>query len=110
MARCPFGTHRLILTDELRCKRCGQDLNVYGAVRELPVLLYNTAHRLFHEGALEEATSRLGAALALCPDLGEAHWLLAAIALERGEVELARDRLEHAHHAGAGVDLAWIPG
>lgn len=108
MARCPFGPHRLYLQPDHTCKRCGAELTLYAQLRELPIALYNAGRRLWDRGRLEEASGRLHAALALRPELAEAHWLLAAIAAARGTPQLAVGHLRQAQQLGAAVDATWF--
>jgi tetratricopeptide (TPR) repeat protein len=109
MPACPYGAHRLVLDEGLRCRHCGEDLRLFAALRDLPVTLYNEARRLWEMSELSEAAAWLHAALELREDFAEAHWLLAAVEARLGRPEPARSRLVRAHELGADVDPEWIP-
>jgi tetratricopeptide (TPR) repeat protein len=109
MAACPYGPHRLTLTPDLGCRRCGGDLRLYAALRDLPVLRYNRARRLWDEGELDAAASWLRAALELREELAEAHHLLAAVEIRRGRSDEAGKHLRRAHELGAEVELEAPP-
>lgn len=108
MARCPFGSHRLILQDDFTCKRCGEDFRLYAAVRGLPVMSYNEARRLWDLSRPEEAARWLGLALRLKADFAEAHWLLGVVEAQQGRPERARQHLRRAQELGARADPEWI--
>lgn len=108
MARCPYGQHRILLSEGCTCKRCGGDLRLYAAARELPVAWYNEARRLWDSADWEEAGACLHAALKLRPDFLEALWLLGMVESRRGRAEQARDYLGRARDLGASVDPDWI--
>lgn len=109
MPACPYGPHRLVLDERLRCRHCGEDLRLYAALRDLPVSLYNEARRLWETSELDAAAAWLHAALELREDFPEAHWLLAAVEARLGRPESARNRLARARELGAEVDPDWIP-
>lgn len=46
MALCPYGQHRLALNEDGACKRCGADLRLYSAVRDLRNLAGQTPEQL----------------------------------------------------------------
>jgi hypothetical protein len=97
-----------VLTNELRCKHCGEDLRLYASSRDLPVALYNRARQLWDAGDLPGAAAWLEVALQLRTDLAEAHWLLGAIAARRGDLPEARSRLGLAVEFGAELDPCWL--
>jgi tetratricopeptide (TPR) repeat protein len=109
MPACPYGSHRLVLDEHLRCRHCGEDLRLYAALRDLPVTFYNEARRLWEASELWAAEAWLHAALELREDFAEAHWLLAAVEDGLGRPETARSRLARARDLGADVDPEWIP-
>lgn len=104
MPACPYAPHRLALGDDFRCRHCGGDLRLYAALRDLPAAFYNQARKLWDRAAFEEARGWLAAALALRPDLREAHWLLGAAELTLGRPEPARHHLRRARELGAEID------
>ena len=59
MARCPYAPHRLVLSDQGSCGRCGGDVRLFAALRWLPELLFNDAHRLLEQGEGEAAAAVL---------------------------------------------------
>jgi hypothetical protein len=104
MPACPYAPHRLALGEDLRCRHCGGDLRLYAALHGLPTAFYNQARKLWDQAAFEEARGWLAAALALRPDLREAHWLLGAVEATLGHVEPARHHLQRARELGAEID------
>ncbi len=107
MARCPFGSHRLVLADDFTCKRCGEDLRLYSAVSDLPLTCYNEARRLWDVEEWEEAVMWLHAALRLRADFAEAYWLLGVIEAKRGRPQSAGQYLARARELGAEADPDW---
>ncbi len=71
MPACPYGPHRMTLAADLSCRRCGGDLRLYAALRDLPVAFYNQARRLWDEDDLEAAAGWLHAALAAREELAK---------------------------------------
>ena len=110
MARCPYGPHRLTVTDHGFCKRCNADVRLYAAVRWLPELLFNDAQQLVEGGNLDAAEALLSRAISLRSGFAEAHWLIAAIYLRRGLWAEAAQSLATAKSLGANVDLEWTTG
>lgn len=108
MARCPYAPHRLVLGDQGSCGRCGRDVRLYAALRWLPELLFNDAHRLLEQGEGEAAAAVLQRVLGLRADFPEAHWLMAVVDHRRGCMEEARLSLERAHSLGAKVQMSWL--
>jgi hypothetical protein len=108
MARCPYAPHRLVLGDRGSCGRCGGDVRLYAALRWLPELLFNDAHRLLEQGEAEAAAAVLQRVLGLRADFPEAHWLMAVVEHRRGRMEEARLSLERAHSLGAKVQISWL--
>jgi nucleoid-associated protein YgaU len=108
MARCPYGQHRILLAEDCTCKRCGGDLRLYAAARELPVQWYNEARRLWDTADWVEASACLHAALKLQPDFTEALWLLGLIEGRQGLTAQASQHLSRAHELGANADPDWL--
>jgi tetratricopeptide (TPR) repeat protein len=108
MARCPYDAHRLKDTAGGVCGRCGGDVRLYAALRWLPELLFNNAHRLLEEGQVEAAAALLQRVFELRTDFPDAYWLMAVIEARRGQRETARQLLEVALEQGAKVDPAWL--
>jgi nucleoid-associated protein YgaU len=108
MARCPYGQHRILLAEDCTCKRCGGDLRLYAAARELPVQWYNEARQLWDTADWAEAGACLHAALKLRPDFPEALWLLGLIEGRQGLTAQARQHLSRAHELGANADPDWL--
>jgi tetratricopeptide (TPR) repeat protein len=104
MPACPYAPHRLALGEDFHCRHCGGDLRLYAALRDLPAVCYNRARKLWDHSAFEEARGWLEAALALRPDLREAHWLLGAVELALGRPAPARDHLRRARELGAEIE------
>lgn len=104
MPACPYAPHRLALGEDLHCRHCGGDLRLYAALQGLPTVFYNQARTLWHQAAFEEARGWLAAALALRPDLREAHWLLGAVEATLGRAEPAQRHLRRARELGAEID------
>ena len=107
MARCPYGSHRLVL-EHGSCRRCKGELHLLAAVRTVPISLFNRARRLWEEGNTEATAALLCEILRLRPEFAEAHWLMAAVEVQHGRFEEARVHLVEAARLGAAVDLAWI--
>lgn len=108
MARCLHAPHRLILANQGFCGRCGGDVSVYPALRWMPELLYNDAHRLMEQGEREAAAALLQRVLALRADFPEALWLVAVIEAQKGPMSEARLSLERVRSLGAKVEMAWL--
>jgi hypothetical protein len=104
MPACPYAPHRLVVGEDLRCRHCGGDLRLYAGLRDLPAAFYNQARRAWDVAAFAEARGWLGAALALRPDLREAHWLLGAVEAALGCPKTARLHLARARELGAEID------
>lgn len=104
MPSCPYAPHRLALGEDFHCRHCGGDLRLYAALRDLPAACYNRARKLWDRSAFGEARGWLETALALRPDLREAHWLLGAVELALGRPEPARGHLRRARELGAEID------
>ncbi len=104
MAACPYGPHRMNLANDLSCRRCGGDLRLYAALRDLPVAYYNEGRKAWDEDDLEAASGWLRAALIIRGELAEAHWLLGLIKARQNRPEQARRHLGRARELGARVD------
>jgi tetratricopeptide (TPR) repeat protein len=104
MPACPYAPHRLALGEDLHCRHCGGDLRLYAALQGLPIVFYNRARTLWDQASFEEARGWLAAALALRPDLREAHWLLGAVEATLGREEPALRHLRRARELGAEID------
>jgi tetratricopeptide (TPR) repeat protein len=107
MARCPYGPHRLILASDPTCKRCGGDLRLYVAVRDLPIFFYNQGRHRWDQAEFDQVERWLQPALALREDFPEAHWLLGLVEIELKRPERARFHLSRARELGAPADPAW---
>jgi hypothetical protein len=79
MAKCPYAAHRLVLTSAGYCQRCAGDLRLYAAIRWLPEILFNDAHRLAQAGDHNAALLLLTRAMSLRSDFTEARILAAFI-------------------------------
>jgi hypothetical protein len=108
MARCPYGSHRLLIADELTCKRCGGDVRLHTAVRDLPVAFYNEARRLWDDGEIQGAEVWLQAALKLKPNSPETLWLLGMVEAGMGRTDRSIAHLMQARELGANVKLDLI--
>lgn len=83
MPRCPYGPHVLALNADGRCKNCDGDLQLYAALRWLPMVLYNDALRLAEMQQDEAAEVLLQRVIALRPEFKEAMELIACIESRR---------------------------
>ena len=109
MARCPYGAHRLVLTEDLTCNRCGEDLRLYVTARDIPVTFYNKARCLWNTADWDNAELWLQMALSMRFDFAEAHWLLGAVAIKRQRPEQARYHLLRARELGVKISPDWLP-
>lgn len=107
MAQCPYGTHRLKLSEVKACLKCNHDLQLLVMIQEMPVACYNQGRRFYGQGQLEEAEHWLHSALLFPQPVKEAHWLLGVLYRQKGELGRARIHLQKALEMGCPVDLGW---
>lgn len=108
MPVCPYGNHRLRVTREGNCQRCGNDLSLYAGAQGMAIACFNEARGLWDAGDLRSAAAWLRMALYADQSLPEVYWLLAAIYARTGSHDLARASLERAQSLGAAVDPEWV--
>jgi hypothetical protein len=104
MPVCPYENHRLRFGADGCCERCRGDVRLYAVLHQRSVALYNEARRQWTGTRAGEAATLALAALGLREQFAEAHWLLAIIALDRGEIDDARRRFDRARQLGARLD------
>jgi hypothetical protein len=78
-------------------------------MRDLPVVFYNEARRLWDSADYDTAATWLQAALKLRADFAEAHWLLGVVEATQGRLKNAKYHLSYAQDLGADVDPDWVP-
>jgi hypothetical protein len=108
MPVCPYDNHRLRLTAERNCQRCGNDLAIYAGIQQAAIDCFNEARRLWDTDDIKSALAWTEMALRLNSAFPEAIWLMAAILARNGLPGPAWEKLEHAKGLGAKVDLEWI--
>jgi uncharacterized membrane-anchored protein len=110
MPVCPYENHRLRLSADRNCQRCGNDLTLYAGIQEAAISCFNEARRLWDEDNIGNARAWTEMALRLNSTFPEALWLMAAILARDGSPGAARAMLKQAQSLGAKVDPDWIAG
>lgn len=112
MAKCPYAPHRLVLTSAGYCQRCDGDLRLYAAIRWLPELLFNDAHRLAHAGDDNGAMLVLERAISLRAEFPEAQILISFLESRRSAPAGAatREQVTSSGAFGISKERGEVPG